>query len=238
MHFRLDFGEPRPPAVIHQRLDQPDQPRHDREQDRPNSKALDGVAPHVDGAFLRRLPEVVVAPFVFGEEIVRVVCDLRMLLQERRKLRVGLEIPVVRQQRGVQPQDPRQRRRVLLQYLFERPSRVLRVHLKHGGRNRSRVPRARDRIGGRLALGGGGPGGQKEGRQGGDGDSGGTAQAHSITSACLLRDAQAGVNSRRLAVGSWSLVVEPQSNSAVSSAPIRRRPSRRYSSRPPSQIRR
>ena len=75
--------------------------------------------------------EVPVVP-VLGEEVARVVRDVRVLLQERRKLGVGLQIAVVIEQRRVHLEDPRQGGGILLQDRFEGPTHLVGVHLNCG----------------------------------------------------------------------------------------------------------
>ena len=86
VHFGLDPRQPRPAAVFDQGLDQPDDPAADREHHGGDREALDGLPPHLHRALLRRLPETHVAgvSVVFGEEVRRIVPDLRMLRQEAR----------------------------------------------------------------------------------------------------------------------------------------------------------
>jgi hypothetical protein len=102
----------------------------DRDHHGTDREPLNRVTPHVDRTLLRIDMKV---PLVGAEEVRRIVLDFRVLHEEGGQRGVGLQIRLVGQQRGVEPQHPRQRWRVLLEKPIEI---VLGVLCRLGHRNR------------------------------------------------------------------------------------------------------
>ena len=178
-----------------------------------------------------------------------------MLLQERRKNRIRRQVGIVPQKRGIGPEDSADGRRQLLDEFFERLPRFSGVLalvdedlsrllscvwlLDRGSLPARRLNRAR------LGSGQGRDQHRKrEGREGGThqnsvgnhGRAGSSPFYYAVGREGLTEGGSEGSGGSRRFRGS-RFTVRDQSNRGVSSLAMRRRPSRRKSSRPPSQIR-
>ena len=117
--------------MFDQRLQQPDEPAHNRQDDRADGESFHRPLPHVDRAVLgcKTIARVPCVPFVIRKEEAWIVLDLGMLRQKGRELGVGLEIGRVVQQCRIELQDPRQRWRILPQKILEALPRRVGVQL-------------------------------------------------------------------------------------------------------------